>query len=127
MNIPFQIFFILIATAIIVYSLVTSFSSTKSGQSMLVFTNYLSLFDAKFEAHTRIDAEAERKEMELLQNRVKANCEQNEISSNTSLKLMMAGLCKKISEGCIRSNEVDKASWLKLKELTVSFEDTYLH
>ena len=104
MNIPFQIFFILIATAIIVYSLVTSFSSTKSGQSMLVFTNYLSLFDAKFEAHTRIDAEAERKEMELLQNRVKANCEQNEISSNTSLKLMMAGLCKKISEGCIRSN-----------------------
>ena len=92
---------------------------------MLLLTSYLSFFDAKFEAHTRIDAEAERKEMELLQNKVKACCEQLEISSNTKLKLLIAGICQKISGASARSNEVDKASWLKLKEVTFSFKDTY--
>jgi hypothetical protein len=127
MNILIQILFIVFTTGIIVYSLITSFSSTKAGQSMVLLTNYLSIFDAKFEAHTKINAESERKEMELLQNKVKACCEQKEISSNTGLKLLMAGLCKKIGEACTLSNEVDKTSWLKLKELTFSFEDTYFH
>jgi hypothetical protein len=125
MNILIQIFLILIATAIIVYSLITSFSSTKAGQSMLSLTQYLSQFDSKFKAPGRIDAEAERKEMELLQNKVKACCEQKEISSNTGLKLLTSGLRKKINEACARSNAVDQASWIKLKEVTSNFEDTY--
>jgi hypothetical protein len=94
---------------------------------MLSLVQYLSLFDTKFKALGGIDAEAERKEMEILQNKVKACCGQQEISSNTGLKLLMARLCKKISEACARSNAVDQASWLKLKELTSSFEDTYFH
>ena len=127
MNTPFQILLILIAIAIIVFSLVTSFSSTKAGQSMLLLTNYLSLFYAKFEAHTRIDAEAERKEMEILQNKVKACCGKQEISSNAGLKLLIGVLCKRISEASTFSNAVDKASWIKLKEVTLGFEDTYFH
>jgi hypothetical protein len=124
---PFQIFFILIVTAIIVYSLITSFSSNKAGQSILLLTNYLTLFDAKFEVPGKIDAEAERKAMELLQNRVKACCGQQEISSDAGLKLLITGVCKKISETCARSNAVNKSSWIKLKELTCSFEYNYFH
>jgi hypothetical protein len=124
---PFQIFFILIVTAIIVYSLIASFSSNKAGQSILLLTNYLTLFDGKFEAPGKIDAEAERKIMELLQNRVKACCTQQEISSNAALKLLIAVLCKKISETIVRSNTLNKSSWIKLKELTCSFEYNYFH
>lgn len=70
------------------------------------------------------DPEAERERMEILINKVKASCEQPDISSNKELKDLFGqthNTMQAIDKGQVRK----RGSWLQFKGITNSFCELY--
>src|SRR5947209_2914421 len=117
MNTVFLICLTMVAAALVVYSLMSGLRSTKGPQSMASLIGYLRFVDARFEARVPINAEAERKEMEIWQNKTKTTCDQRAITANEELKLLVSKVYTEISAACERSGATDRSSWIKLKAL----------
>jgi hypothetical protein len=118
---------LLVVAGLIVFTFIVSFSSSKGEQSMASLSQFLRSINTRFDAHDPINVEQERKEMEILQNRVKVCCDEQTISNNNDLRSLFKTLCNHISITCDLSNLPDRSSWIKLKVVTSNFDDTYFH
>ena len=100
---------------------------TKGKKSVEALQLYLDRLQVQLNDHAVIDPEAERIQIERLQNNIKANCHQSVISSNARLEQVFRTLCQKIIMIFGNQRLENKASWIKLRELMFSFDDTYFH
>jgi hypothetical protein len=74
-----------------------------------------------------INPEAERQEMEILQNKIKTTSDQLTISGDKDLKQLFASNCKYIKSIMADVNLANRSSWIKFKELMFSFNHFYFH
>jgi len=81
----------------------------------------------KFLSYALINPEAERKEMEILQNKIKTSSNQVSISGDKDLKQLLASNCKYIQLAMTDVNLANRSSWIKFRELMFSFDNFYFH
>lgn len=112
-------------TALIVYAFIVSFSSNRGTQYLADMTSSLRLLNARFEANETINADNERKEMEILQNKVKTACDRKSITADQELGVSFATLRQHVTRIADGPSVTDRSAWIKLKALTCSFDDSY--
>jgi hypothetical protein len=81
----------------------------------------------KFVSAALINPELERKEMELLQNKIKTSSNTSIISGDHDLRLLFSSNCKYIQSEMNNVNLENRSSWIKFKELMFSFDHLYFH
>ena len=122
---PFQVILLLVTMALVIFALVTSFSSTKASVSLIALKNYLTEIQKKLSVNSPVDAVRENTQMEILFNEVKSSCGQEEISSNPSLKILIKEISEKISMITNNIENDNKTSWLKFKASIKGFQSIY--
>jgi hypothetical protein len=74
-----------------------------------------------------INPEFERKEMEILQNKIKTSSKRLRISGDKDLQQLFDSNCKYIQSAMIDVNLANRSSWIKFRELMLSFDQLYFH
>jgi hypothetical protein len=81
----------------------------------------------KFVTAALINPDLERKEMEILQNKIKTSSNPLIISGDDDLKLLFGSNCNYIQSAMMDVNLENRSSWIKFKELMFSFDYLYFH
>ena len=79
----------------------------------------------KFVTAAVINPESERKEMEILQNKIKTSNNPSLISGDNDLKLLFDSNCKYIQSEMNNSNLPNRSSWIKFRDLMLGFDKSY--
>jgi hypothetical protein len=122
---PFQIILLLATLALLIFALVTGFSSTKASKSIKALKNYLKDVQNRLWNNSPMDAGKERADMEVLFNKVKSNCGEKLISNNLDLKNLVKEAGEKISFISDNNATEKKTSWLQFKASILGFQDIY--
>jgi len=122
---PFQIILLLATLALLIFALVTGFSSTKASLSIKALKNYLKDVQNRLWNNSPMDAGKERADMELLFNKVKSNCGEKLISNNLDLKNLVKDAGEKISFISDNNATDKKTSWLQFKASILGFQEIY--
>jgi hypothetical protein len=120
-----QILFIVGLTGLLVLLVTTCIKFTKGPFDTAALKKQLRLLQLKFVGAALINPEAERKEIEILQNKIKTSSNQMRISDDKDLKQLFASNCKYIQSAMTNENLANRSSWIKFRELMFSFEDFY--
>jgi hypothetical protein len=120
-----EILLVTVVSGLIIMMIYVCTKSTKGPLSIIALKNYLNDLQIKFNIPLTINAETERGALEVLLNNVKASCDERLISSNIDLKGIFDKTCKQI-KSITESKEVGaRSSWLKLKDVSSSFNEYY--
>ena len=120
-----EILLVTVVTGLMIMMIYVCTKSTKGPLSIKALKNYLNDLQMKFKSPLTINAETERAALEILLNNVKTSCDETLISSNIDLQGMFDKTCKQI-KFITANKEVDsKSSWLKLKDVSSSFNEFY--
>ena len=122
---PFQIILLLATLALLIFALVTGFSSNKASLSIKALKNYLKDVQNRLWNNSPMDAGKERADMELLFNKVKSNCGEKLISNNLDLKNLVKDAGEKISFISDNNATDKKTSWLQFKASILGFQEIY--
>ena len=120
-----QVLIVLFVVVLVVVTIFVSLQTTKNNTSLTLLKKHLFLLASRFEANTAIDPEDERQQLEMLQKKVKASCEQHVITADSELKILVEDVCREVKRSSQIEEVPNKSSWLKLRELMQSFNASY--
>lgn len=123
-NFP-QLLLIFVLAGLLLLLVTTCIKFTKGPISTDALKKQLRLLQLKFVTAAHISPELERKEMEILQNKIKTSSNPLIISSDNELKLLFASNCKYIQSEITNMKLENRSSWIKFKELMFSFYEFY--
>ena len=120
-----QMLAIVALTGLLILLVTTCIKSTRGSFNTDSLKKQLRSLQLKFVTDALINPELEREEMEILQNKIKTSRGRLTISGDKDLQQLFASNCKYIQSAVIDVNLVNRSSWIKFKELMVSFDDFY--
>jgi hypothetical protein len=120
-----QVLLIVGFAGLLVLLITTCIKFTKGPINADALKRQLRSLQLKFVTAASINPEMERKEMEILQNRIKTSSNTSIISGDDDLKLLFGSNCKYIQSAMMDVNLENRSSWIKFKELMFSFDDLY--
>jgi hypothetical protein len=120
-----QILLVVGLAGLLVLMIIACIKFTKGPINTDALKKQLRSLQLKFGTAALINPELERKEMEILQNKIKTSSEQLTISRDKDLQELFASNCKYIQSVMIDVNLLNRSSWIKFKELMFSFDDFY--
>jgi hypothetical protein len=103
----------------------TCIKFTKGPINTAALKNQLRSLQLKFVTAALINPELERKEMEILQNKIKTSSNPSIISNDKDLKLLFDSNCKYIQSEMNNTNLENRSSWIKFRELMLGFDKFY--
>lgn len=122
-----QILLIVVLLGLLVLLVRTCIKFTKGPLSTTALKQQLLQLQSKFVSSALINPEVERKEMEILQNKIKTSSDQLTISGDKDLQELFASNRKYIQSIMGDMNLTNRSSWIKFKELMFGFGDFYFH
>jgi hypothetical protein len=123
-NLP-QMLLIVGLAGLLVLLITTCIKFTKGPINTAALKNQLRSLQLKFVTAALINPELERKEMEILHNKIKTSSNTSVISGDHDLRLLFDSNCKYIQSEMNNVNLENRSSWIKFKELMFSFDDFY--
>jgi hypothetical protein len=120
-----QILFIIGLTGLLVLLVTTCIKFTKGPLDTAALKKQLRALQLKFVSASLINPEAERREIEILQNKIKTSSSQMSISGDKDLQQLFASNCKYIQSAMADEHLANRSSWIKFRELMFSFGDFY--
>lgn len=121
---PLEIVLSLVVAGLLVMTFIAGGTGTAGKRSIAALRNYLQGLQSRMADPGTLNPEAEREDMEVLVNRVKATCEQPVISGNRELEELFGQAHTKMQ--AIDQQQVrQRSSWLQLKSVTNSFYELY--
>jgi len=120
-----QVLFIVGLAGLLVLLVTTCIKFTKGPLDTAALKKQLRLLQLKSVSAALINPETERKEIEILQNKIKTSSNQVSISGDKDLKQLLASNCKYIQLAMTDMNLADRSSWIKFRELMFSFDEFY--
>ena len=122
-----QVLLIVVLLGLLVLLVRTCVKFTKGPLSTTALKQQLLQLQSKFVSSALINPEVERKEMEILQNKIKTSSDQLTISGDKDLQELFASNRKYIQSIMGDVNLTNRSSWIKFKELMFGFGDFYFH
>ena len=122
-----QVLLIVVLLGLLVLLVRTCIKFTKGPLSTTALKQQLLQLQSKFVSSALINPEVERKEMEILQNKIKTSSDQLTISGDKDLQELFASNRKYIQSIMGDVNLTNRSSWIKFKELMFGFGDFYFH
>lgn len=122
-----QVLLIVVLLGLLVLLVRTCIKFTKGPLSTTALKQQLLQLQSKFVSSALINPEVERKEMEILQNKIKTSSDQLAISGDKDLQELFASNRKYIQSIMGDVNLTNRSSWIKFKELMFGFGDFYFH
>lgn len=120
-----QILFIVGTTGLFVLLVTACVKFTRDPADTAALKTKLRSLQLKFVSAVFINPELERKEMETLQNKIKTSSNPMRISGDNDLKQLFASNCNYIQSVMTDVNLPNMSSWIKFKELMISFGNFY--
>lgn len=120
-----QILFIVGTTGLFVLLVTACVKFTRGPADTAALKTQLRSLQLKFVSAVFINPELERKEMEILQNKIKTSSNPMRISGDNDLKQLFASNCNYIQSVMTDVNLPNMSSWIKFKELMFSFGNFY--
>lgn len=122
-----QILLVVAVAGLFILMIATSIKFTKGPINTDALKTRLRSLQFKFVTSASIDPEWERKEIEILQNKIKTTNGQSNISDDQDLRQLFASNCNYIESAMMDVNLTNRSSWIKLKGLMFSFNEFYFH
>jgi hypothetical protein len=122
-----QILLVVAVAGLFILMITTCTKFTKGPINTDALKTRLRSLQFKFVTSASIDPEWERKEMEILQNKIKTTNRQSNISDDQDLRQLFASNCNYIQSAMMDVNLTNRSSWIKLKGLMFSFNEFYFH
>jgi hypothetical protein len=122
-----QVLLIVGLGALIVFLVTTCIKFTKGPISTDALKRQLRLLQLKFVTAETINPDVERREMEILQNKIKTSNDALIISDDNDLKLLSGSNCKYIQLEMDNVNLANRSSWIQFRELMLGFDRFYFH
>ena len=120
-----QILLMLVVGGLLVLTFTTSLQSTKGTESTSAIKKQLLLLQSKFASSKPINPEAERQEMEKLQNAIKTSSNFTLISGDDDLKQLFSNNCNYIQLAMNNNRLVNRTAWIKFNDLMIGFNNLY--
>ncbi|HEY6956268.1 MAG TPA: hypothetical protein VI385_13545 [Flavisolibacter sp.] len=120
-----QVLLIVGLGALIVFLVTTCIKFTKGPISTDALKRQLRLLQLKFVTAETINPDVERREMEILQNKIKTSNDALIISDDNDLKLLSGSNCKYIQLEMDNVNLANRSSWIQFRELMLGFDRFY--
>lgn len=120
-----QVLLIVGLGALIVFLVTTCIKFTKGPISTDALKRQLRLLQLKFVTAETINPDVERREMEILQNKIKTSNDALIISDDNDLKLLSGSNCKYIQLEMDNVNLANRSSWVQFRELMLGFDRFY--
>jgi hypothetical protein len=120
-----QMLLILGLAGLFVLLVTTCIKFTKGPINTAALKNQLRSLQLKFVTAALINPELERKEMEILQNKIKTSSNPSIISNDNDLKLLFDSNCKYIQSEMNNTNLENRSAWIKFRELMFGFDKFY--
>jgi len=120
-----QVLLIVVLAGLLVLLVTTCIKFTKGPINTAALKTQLRSLQLKFVTAALINPELERKEMEILQNKIKTSSNQSIISGDHDLKLLFDSNCKYIQSEMNNTNLANRSSWIKFRELMFGFDKFY--
>jgi hypothetical protein len=121
---PLEILLILVVAGLLVMTIIVSLASTAGKYSIAALKAHLQGLQTRMADPGTLNAEAEREDMEVLLNKVKATCEERDISRNMELKALL-GQAHTTMDAIDKGQNRQRGSWLQFKGVTNSFYELY--
>lgn len=118
---------IVVLAGLLVLLVTTCIKFTKGPINTDALKRQLRSLQLKFVTAALINPDLERKEMEVLQNKIKTSNNPLMISGDNDLKLLFASNCKYIHSEMSNTSLANRSSWIKFRELMCGFDDFYFH
>jgi hypothetical protein len=122
-----QILLVVAVAGLFILMITTCIKFTKGPINTDALKTRLRSLQFKFVTSASIDPEWERKEIEILQNKIKTTNGQSNISDDQDLRQLFASNCNYIESAMMDVNLKNRSSWIKLKGLMFSFNEFYFH
>ena len=120
-----QVLLIVGLGALIVFLVTTCIKFTKGPISTDALKRQLRLLQLKFVTAETINPDVERREMVILQNKIKTSNDVLIISDDNDLKLLSGSNCKYIQLEMDNVNLANRSSWIQFRELMLGFDRFY--
>ena len=120
-----QVLLIVVLAGLLVLLVTTCIKFTKGPINTAALKTQLRSLQLKFVTAAVVNPELERKEMEILQNKIKTSSNQSIISGDHDLKLLFDSNCKYIQSEMNNTNLTNRSSWIKFRELMFGFDKFY--
>ena len=120
-----QILMIIGLAGLLVLLVTTCIKFTRGPLDTAALKKQLRLLELKFVSAALVNPETERKEIEILQNKIKTSSNQMSISGDMDLRQLFASNCNYIQTAMTDANLANRSSWIKFRELMFSFVDFY--
>jgi hypothetical protein len=120
-----QIFLLLLVFGLFMATFWACFFSTEGQSRIASLLARLNLLKIKYESHTPVDPQEERRVMEELQNDIKASCSKKVISENEELRALFLFNCGFINAKIKTPGADNKTGWLQYGALMNDFNDRY--
>jgi hypothetical protein len=120
-----EILLLAVVTGIVIMTIYVCTRSTRGPLSIKALRDHLNDLQVRFKNPLTINAETERKALEILLNDVKGSCDKELISGNVDLKEMFDKTCKQIRSITANKEVGTKSSWLKLNAVSSGFNEFY--
>ena len=120
-----QVLLIVVLAGLLVLLVTTCIKFTKGPINTAALKTQLRSLQLKFVTAAVVNPELERKEMEILQNKIKTSSNQSIISGDHDLKLLFDSNCKYIQSEMNNTNLPNRSSWIKFRELMFGFDKFY--
>ncbi len=120
-----QMLLIAALLGLLVLLVTTCVKFTKGPVSTSALKTQLRLLQLKFATAATINPESERKEMEILQNRIKTTNDPVMISSDHDLRQLFQSNCKHIQLEMDNTNLENRSSWIQFNNLMLDFNASY--
>jgi hypothetical protein len=120
-----QILLIVGLAGLLILLVTSSIKFTKGPINTAALKTQLRSLQLKFVTAALINPELERKEMEILQNKIKTSANPSTISADNDLKLLFDSNCKYIQSEMNNTNLQNRSAWIKFRELMFGFDKFY--
>jgi hypothetical protein len=120
-----QVLLIIVLAGLLVLLVTTCTKFTKGPINTAALKNQLRSLQLKFVTAALINPDLERKEMEILQNKLKTTSNPSIISGDHDLKQLFGNNCKYIQSEMNNTNLENRSGWIKFRALMFGFEKLY--
>lgn len=121
---PFEIVLVLLVAGLLVMTFIVGGATTAGKRSIAALRAHLQGLQSRMADPGTLDPEAEREDMEVLLNKVKATCEQPAISGSRELAELF-GRTHTTMQAIDQQQVRKRGSWLQFKGITNSFYELY--
>lgn len=120
-----EVLLLAVVTGLVVMTIYVCTKPTRGPLSIKALRDHLNDLQARFKNPLSINAENERKALEILMNDVKGTCDKELISGDVDLKETFDKTCKQIRSITAAKEVGAKSSWLKLNAVSSNFNEFY--